>query len=49
MDDTGMTDADKAGLIEDVLRTWGEEAAWEMAEHYGVHLDALEQIVGSDG
>jgi len=23
MDETGMTDADKAGLVEDVLMTWG--------------------------
>ena len=41
MDDTGMTYADKAGFVEDVLLTWGEEAAQELAERYAVDLDAL--------
>ena len=31
MDETGMSDTDKAGFIEDVLLTWGEEAAQELA------------------
>ena len=35
MDDTGMTEADKVGLVEDVLAIWGEEAARELADHYG--------------
>ena len=38
MDETGMTDADKAGLVEDVLMTWGEDAAREIAVWYGVDL-----------
>src|SRR5215207_6198057 len=41
MDDTGMTDADKVGLVEDVLAIWGEEAARELADHYGTDLEAL--------
>jgi hypothetical protein len=41
MDDTGMTYADKAGFVEDVLLTWGEEAAQELAERYEVDLNAL--------
>ena len=40
-DETGMTDADKIGLVEDVLGIWGEEAARELAEQYGVDLEAL--------
>ena len=42
MDDTGMTEADKVGLVEDVLAIWGEDAARELAAHYGVALQALE-------
>jgi len=41
MDDTGMTEADKVGLVEDVLAIWGEDAAQEFAERYGVDLEAL--------
>ncbi len=41
MDETGMSEADKIGFVDDVLRTWGEEAAQEIAERYGVDLDAL--------
>ena len=43
MDDTGMTEADKIGLVEDVLGIWGEDAAREMADRYGVDLEALGQ------
>jgi hypothetical protein len=41
MDDTGMSHTDKIGFVEDVLVTWGEEAAREFAERYDVDLDAL--------
>jgi len=41
MDETGMTEADKVGLVEDVLAIWGEEAAREIAEQYGIDLEAL--------
>ena len=43
MDDTGMSHADKIGFVEDVLLTWGEEAAQELAERYAVDLDALKR------
>ena len=43
MDDTGMTEADKIGLVEDVLGIWGEDAAREIADRYGVNLEALGQ------
>ena len=43
MDDTGMSHADKIGFVEDVLVTWGEEAAREFAERYDVDLDALKR------
>jgi hypothetical protein len=46
-DETGMTHADKVGLVEDVLMTWGEDAAREIAEQYGVDLDALEQVAAT--
>jgi hypothetical protein len=46
-DETGMTDADKVGLVEDVLVTWGEEAARELAEQYGVDLEALERAAAT--
>jgi hypothetical protein len=46
-DETGMTDADKVGLVEDVLVTWGEDAAREIAEQYGVDLNALEQVAAT--
>jgi hypothetical protein len=49
MDDTGMTDADKVGLVEDVLGIWGEDAARELAEHYGVDLEVLGQEAATDG
>ena len=35
MDETGMSDADKIEFVDDVLLTWGEEAAQELAERYG--------------
>ena len=38
MEETGMTYADKAEFVEDVLRTWGEVAA-----RYVVDLDALKR------
>jgi len=41
MDETGMSEADKIGFVEDVLLTWDEEAAQELAERYEVDLDAL--------
>jgi hypothetical protein len=41
MDETGMSDADKLEFVDDVLRTWGEEAAQEVAERYAVDLQAL--------
>ena len=43
MDDTGMTYANKVGFVEDVLLTWGEEAAQELAERYEVDLDGLKR------
>ena len=46
-DETGMTDADKIGLVGDVLGIWGEEAARELAEQYGVDLEALGQAVAN--
>src|SRR5215203_2095414 len=46
-DETGMTDADEIGLVEDVLGIWGEEAARELAEQYGVDLEALGQAVAN--
>jgi hypothetical protein len=49
MDETGMTDADKVGHVEEVLLTWGTEAAQELADRYEVKLDALErEREGSD-
>ena len=47
-DETGMTDADKIGLVEDVLGIWGEEAAREIAERYGVNLEAVGQAAATD-
>jgi len=41
MDETGMSYADKLEFVDDVLRTWGEEAAREVAERFEVDLDAL--------
>ena len=43
MDETGMSDADKMEFVDDVLRTWGEEAAREVAERFEVDLDALKR------
>jgi hypothetical protein len=37
-----MTEAEKVGLVEDILAIWGEDAARELAAHYGVALQALE-------
>src|SRR3954447_2147151 len=48
MDDTGMTEADKIGLVEDVLAIWGEDAAREIANYYGVNLELLGQEAASD-
>ena len=52
-DETGMSDADKIEFVDDVLRTWGEEAAQELAERYAVDLEALkhagESIRGEQG
>jgi hypothetical protein len=48
MDDTGMTDADKIGLVEDVLGIWGEDTAREFAERYGVDLEALGRVATTD-
>jgi len=36
MDETGMSYADKVEFVDDVLRTWGEEAAQEVAERYAL-------------
>ncbi len=47
MDETGMSYADKVEFVDDVLRTWGEEAAQEVAERYAVDLPALTRE-GSD-
>ena len=46
MDETGMSEADKIEFVDDVLRTWGEEAAQELAERYGVDLQALKHEHG---
>ena len=43
MDETGMSEADKIELVDDVLRTWGEEAAQEVAERYAVDLKILKR------
>ena len=43
MDETGMSDADKIEFVDDVLRTWGEEAAQEVAERYAVDLKVLKR------
>ena len=43
MDETGMSEADKIEFVDDVLRTWGEEAAREVAERFEVDLDALQR------
>jgi len=43
MDETGMSYADKLEFVDDVLRTWGEEAAQEVAERYAVDLQALKR------
>ena len=43
MDEAGMSDADKIEFVDDVLRTWGEEAAQEVAERYAVDLEALKR------
>jgi len=48
MDDTGMTHADKVGLVEDVLEIWGEDTAREFAERYGVDLEALGRVATTD-
>ena len=42
-DETGMSDADKIEFVDDVLRTWGEEAAQEVAERYAVDLQTLKR------
>ena len=47
MDEAGMSYADKVEFVDDVLRTWGEEAAREVAERYAVDLQALTRK-GSD-
>ena len=47
MDEAGMSYADKVEFVDDVLRTWGEEAAREVAERYAVDLQALTRE-GSD-
>ena len=49
MDETGMSEADKREFVEDVLLTWGEEAAQEVAERYGVDLLALKPEHGGMG
>jgi hypothetical protein len=46
MDETGMSEADKIEFVDDVLLTWGEEAAQELAERYGVDLLALKHEHG---
>ena len=46
MDETGMSDADKLEFVDDVLRTWGEEAAQEVAERFAIDLQALKQEPG---
>jgi hypothetical protein len=46
MDETGMSDADKLEFVDDVLRTWGEEAAQEIAERFAIDLQALKQEPG---
>ena len=38
MDETGMSYPEKVEFVDDVLRTWGEEAAQEVAERYEVDL-----------
>ena len=43
MDETGMSDADKLEFVDDVLRTWGEAAAQEIAERFAIDLQALKQ------
>jgi hypothetical protein len=43
MDETGMSYADKLEFVDDVLRTWGEEAAQEVAERFAIDLPALKQ------
>jgi len=43
MDETGMSDADKTEFVDDILRTWGEEAAREFAERYDVDFEALKR------
>ena len=43
MDETGMSDADKRAFVEDVLLTWGEEAARGFAERYRIDFDALKR------
>ena len=49
MDETGMSEADKREFVDDVLLTWGEEAAQEVAERYGVDLLALKPEHGDIG
>ena len=48
MADTGMSDADKVNLVEEVMLTWGEEAAREIAERYGVDLETLTCALTAD-
>ena len=43
MDETGMSYGDKLEFVDDVLRTWGEEAAREVAERFEVDLEALKR------
>ena len=43
MDEAGMSEADKLAFVEDVLLTWGEEAAREVAVRYEVDLQALQR------
>ena len=43
MDETGMSDSDKIGFIEDVLLTWGEEAAQELADRFAIDLQAVKR------
>ena len=40
-----MTYAERVALVEEALETWGEKAARELAERYGVRMEDLAKVV----
>lgn len=46
MDETGMTAAEKIALIEEMRETFGDEAAEEVAERYGIDSTLIASMPG---